>query len=322
MTGKIIRLFFAADAHGSNIVWRKWLSVPKMYDIHIMLLAGDLTGKAILPIVKQEDGSYSCKLFGEKKILKDENSLEKIKTIAGDSGYYPVVLTSSEVEELREDPQKLSSLFGTVIKKRMEEWLVLLENTISPDIEVVVMPGNDDDFIIDEIIKNHERVIYPLNKAVEFNNLPGYKMISLDYVNPTPWNTFRECSEKDLKKKLNKLADIIDAEWKRVICNFHPPPYDTNIDLAPKLSKDLKPVSSFISPVIKEHVGSKAVRNFIEDKQPFLGLHGHIHEARGYDYIGNTIVFNPGSEYSQGILSGLILEIQDFRIKKWWWVSG
>ena len=52
------------------------------------------------------------------------------------------------------------------------------------------------------------------------------------------------------------------------------------------------------------HVGSKAVRQLIEKDQPLIGLHGHIHEARGFVKIGRTLCINPGSEYGEGVLRG------------------
>jgi len=314
------KLFFSADVHGSEIVWRKWLSVSKMYDVDMVILSGDLTGKAIMPIVERKGGIYTCKLFGERKILRSEEEVLEIETIAKNAGYYPVRLTPEELEELKKNPVKLDRLFVEVIEERMREWLRLLEEKLPPNVEAVVMPGNDDSFSIDPIIKEYDRVIYPLGKSVEV--FSKFEMISLDYTNPTPWNTPRECSEKELESKLKELTKLISVDWNKVICNFHCPPYNTNIDLAPKLDKNLKPVTSLLGPTVTEHVGSKAVRKFIQEFQPLIGLHGHIHEASGFDRIGNTLVLNPGSEYSSGVLNGFIIEFSEEGIKKWWKVSG
>jgi Icc-related predicted phosphoesterase len=56
-------------------------------------------------------------------------------------------------------------------------------------------------------------------------------------------------------------------------------------------------------------VGSKAVRRAIERYQPLLGLHGHIHESRFAQKIGRTLCINPGSEYGEGVLRGVVLEL-------------
>jgi Icc-related predicted phosphoesterase len=63
------------------------------------------------------------------------------------------------------------------------------------------------------------------------------------------------------------------------------------------------------------HVGSKTVRQLIEKHKPLLGLHGHIHEARGFAKIGRTLCINPGSEYGEGILRGALLNIDEKEVK-------
>jgi Icc-related predicted phosphoesterase len=56
-------------------------------------------------------------------------------------------------------------------------------------------------------------------------------------------------------------------------------------------------------------VGSKAVRKMIEKYQPLVSLHGHIHESRFAQKLGKTMCINPGSEYGEGILRGVVLEL-------------
>ena len=63
------------------------------------------------------------------------------------------------------------------------------------------------------------------------------------------------------------------------------------------------------------HAGSVAVRRLLEEFQPLLGLHGHIHEARGAVRLGRTLALNPGSEYSEGVLKGAIVNIDGGKVK-------
>lgn len=314
-----VRVYFATDVHGSERVWRKWLAVPKHYKANILILAGDLTGKSIVPLIEQKDGTYACKIFGRRIVAHDNHEIEKIKEDIRFSGYYPIVCTPKEVEELKSKPKKLDELFEKVMVDNIIRWLRMVEEHVPKDVKVIVMPGNDDIFAIDEPIKKCERVIYPLGKAVPL--CFDYEMISMDWTNPTPWNSPRECSEKELWKKLEKLVDFITVDWSRVICNFHCPPYMTLLDLAPKLDKDLKPVYVLGRPV-REHVGSKSVREFEKKYQPLLGLHGHIHESYASDRVGSTLVVNPGSEYTEGILRGFILDFTKDKIERWWKVEG
>ena len=41
-------------------------------------------------------------------------------------------------------------------------------------------------------------------------------------------------------------------------------------------------------------MGNLAVRRYIEERQPLLSIHGHIHEDRGVDLLGDTVLVNPG----------------------------
>ena len=108
---------------------------------------------------------------------------------------------------------------------------------------------------------------------------------------------------------------------ERAIFNFHCPPYGTNLDAAPKLDATLKPVMEG-GNLIMAPAGSKATRATIERYQPLVGLHGHVHESRAAQKLGRTMCFNPGSEYSEGVLRGVLVEFKPNKIKGWQFTSG
>jgi hypothetical protein len=118
--------------------------------------------------------------------------------------------------------------------------------------------------------------------------------------NMTPWKCPRDVEDEVLEARLERVMTNIKNPNTTILV-LHAPPYGTNIDLAPALDKDLRYVTKG-GQLIFEHVGSKGIRKIIEKYQPLLGLHGHIHESKGYDKIGRTLVINPGSEYNEGIL--------------------
>ncbi|MEN2975331.1 MAG: metallophosphoesterase [Candidatus Caldarchaeales archaeon] len=308
------KIFFMADIHNSELVFRKFLSIPKHYNVDVMILSGDLTGKTIVPIIDLGGGSYQYTFRGKTSIIRSEQDLEEVKNELKNSGVYPYVCSKGELEELKNDPGKVDRLFLKLITENIQRWTIMIEEYIDRDKQVITMPGNDDIFDIDPVLKRCKRELYPLGRLVE---LPlGYGMISLEYVNPTPWNTPREADEKNLWKMLEKNVELVDRDWSKMICCFHSPPYNTIIDIAPKLDKNLRPVYN-LGEIVKESVGSKSVRKFFEKYNPLVGLHGHIHESPGYDKVGRTIVFNPGSEYSSGILKGIILEIDNDGLRNW-----
>jgi Icc-related predicted phosphoesterase len=112
----------------------------------------------------------------------------------------------------------------------------------------------------------------------------------------------------------------VSAAPEKTIFSLHCPPYGTGLDDAPELTEDmsLKHAGHATRPV-----GSTAVRQAIEDFQPALSLHGHIHEARGSSRLGRTLCINPGSSYEQGQLLGAVVELDGKKkVKKFVLTSG
>jgi Icc-related predicted phosphoesterase len=303
-----------ADIHGSETVWRKWITAQMMYEIDVSILAGDLSGKVIVPIVKEADGTYTCRHEGRVEKASNEKELENITSRLRTRGIYPYLSSSEEIQRLKSNPEGVEELFKRVIADEMDRLLKIAEESIPTDRTVTVTPGNDDITDLDRIIDKHKRIINPLGKLVR---LPmGYEMISMEYSNPTPWNTPRECSEEELWNKLEALVPLVSGNWSKVICNFHCPPYGTRLDLAPKLDKNLRPVYTLGNPEFA-NVGSKSVRKFLEKYQPLVSLHGHIHEASGIEQIGKTTAFNPGSEYTSGVFKSVVVELDQKGMANW-----
>jgi len=299
------RIFYVCDIHGSETVWRKVLNAIPAYKVDVVIVNGDLTGKAIVPIVKIKENEWYCAPWGKGQILRSEKEVEHVIKIYSGKGFYPYITSEEELKELKNNPDKVKELFTLLMKKRLRTWIDLVKEKVTSDMTIIVSPGNDDRVEIDEVLKADDRVIYPLKKVVYIDDHP---MISCEWVNSTPWNTPRECPDEELEKLLvEEEFNRVDS-YENLICCFHAPPYNTHLDIATKLDKNLKPVTRFGLPV-KTHVGSKAVRKSFEKYQPLLGLHGHIHESKGSDRIGNTLCINPGSEYEEGILKACVIDL-------------
>jgi len=268
------------------------------------MLFGDLTGKAIVPIVKRESDWYSAPFGKTERYFSKEEVDEKIQTIR-EEGFYAIEMSESQARECQQDEKKMEALFENVMCETIDRWLGMVEEQVPKGIKVIVSPGNDDHFAIDEVIKKHERVVYPINRVVDIDD--KYKLISCEWVNPTPWFTPRECSEEELMKKLDKEFSR-ESSYENLLCNFHAPPFGTTLDIAPRIDKNLKPIAHFGS-VETENVGSKSVRDAIMKYQPLLGLHGHIHECSAHLYVGKTLCVNPGSDYRRGILRGYVVDL-------------
>ena len=51
-----MRLYFATDVHGSEVCWRKFLNAGAFHKADVLIMGGDMTGKAMVPIVATSDG--------------------------------------------------------------------------------------------------------------------------------------------------------------------------------------------------------------------------------------------------------------------------
>jgi Icc-related predicted phosphoesterase len=223
------------------------------------------------------------------------------------SGYYFYVCDLREYEKLREEKGLREELFRRLMAERLEHQLRRIEQEVPREIRVIMNPGNDDDFFVDDILKRSERVRCTLGTVEELGQ--GLSLISCEWVNPTPWNSPRECSEEELYGRLR--AEFQRAgDAKGLLCDIHAPPYNTTLDLAPKLDKELRPKRNLFGQPVMEHVGSRAVRRALQEFQPLLSLHGHIHESPGSYRLGRTLCLNPGSEYEEGIMHGHLVIVE------------
>ena len=71
------KLYFATDIHGSERLFRKFLNAAKVYGVQILILGGDITGKAIVPCVRQ-GGKYTCLLMGREYSASTQKELEEL----------------------------------------------------------------------------------------------------------------------------------------------------------------------------------------------------------------------------------------------------
>jgi len=312
MASKTFRILFVTDLHGSEKCWRKFLEVGNRFKVDCMIAAGDLTGKVIAPIIRIEENLHKCRIFGHEYELHNENEIAIMEQKIRDTGYYPYRCNLKRAEELNENKKELDKLFDELMRESVKKWLDLTTDKIDKNVRLIVNPGNDDRFVVDDIIEEHEGLIYPLGKVVHLND--KYEMVSCEWVNITPWNSPRECSEEELMKKLEKEIGRLN-HFENAVFNFHAPPYDTSLDKAPKVGKDLKPVTMLGMPQT-ESVGSRSVKDVIEKYQPFMGLHGHIHESSGKQKIGRTVCLNPGSEYASGLLRFLLIALNK-KVEYW-----
>jgi uncharacterized protein len=304
-----MKLFFATDVHGSEICWKKFVSAGKFYEADVLILGGDMTGKAIVPIIAQGDDKYKVTLLEQQSILNGKEEVDKMVLTIQNRGYYPYITDPDEVADISSTPAKTDELFLKQVLKTLERWMDYADQKLEgTGIRCYVCPGNDDVFEVDSVIAASKLVRSVEGQVIELDE--NHEMISSGWSNITPWQTHREESEEAL---LSRLEAVISKakNTSNAVFNLHPPPYGSGLDEAPELTKDLRPAYAGRSLV---SVGSKSVLAVIDKYQPLLGLHGHIHEGKGTRKYKKTLCINPGSMYEQGILHGAIVELKPQKV--------
>jgi uncharacterized protein len=312
-----MKVFFATDIHGSDVCWRKFLNAGAFHKADVLVMGGDMTGKAMVPIVAR-NGGWELTLQEQKHRLETDDELVAMEKRIRDRGYYPVRLSQDEVDAWQADQALVDARFKQEMLGNVERWMALADERLrGKGIRCVVSPANDDMFEIDPLIESAE--IVELGEANTIQ-LDGFTLVSTGWANPTPWNTFRELPEDQLRARIDGLvADVPDP--RRAIFNFHAPPHGSNLDNAPKIDADMRYVSGGQALI---PVGSTAVRDAITAYGPVLSLHGHIHEGRGAVKIGRTLAVNPGSSYEDGVLQAAIVELDEKKgeVKRYLLING
>ena len=300
-----MKLFFATDVHGSELCWKKFINAGKFYGVDVLILGGDMTGKAIVPIIAQGNDKYKVTLLEQEKILNGEQEVQEMVKTIQNRGYYPYVTDPDEVAEISSKEGAFDKFFLDQMITAITRWMEYADEKLpETGIRCYVCPGNDDTFEIDEVIAQSKSVELIEGKIINLDE--HHEMISTGWSNPTPWNTPREEPDEKLKERIEGLISTL-GDVSNAVFNLHAPPYGSGLDEAPELSKDLRLMYAGRSTV---PVGSKAVLEIIEKYQPLLGLFGHIHEAKGTRIYRKTLCVNPGSSYEQGILNGAVIELK------------
>jgi len=309
-------IFFATDVHGSEICWKKFINAGKFYNADIIVLGGDMTGKALVPFIKEGSGKYKVNFLEEDMLLSAEGKLAMEKNIS-DRGCYPIEISETEFAELSADPSKVENLFVERVLLMAERWVKFAEERLSQwGIRCIICPGNDDMFEMDSVFAASRHITMAEGQVIDLDG--HYVMISSGWSNPTPWNTHRECSEEELEAKIEKMVAQV-ANMERCVFNLHAPPFGSGLDEAPELDENLRPKYAGRSLI---PVGSSAVKKAILKYQPPLALVGHIHEGRGIKRVKKTLCINPGSSYEQSTLLGALVEMDKKGIKKYLFTSG
>jgi Icc-related predicted phosphoesterase len=317
------RVFFAADIHGSQITFRKFLAAAAFYGVDALVFGGDLMGKALVPIVRTNGGFHASFQGRDEEIAAD--GLRAFTDTLEQPGFYWKVFDRDEYDAVERDPMAKHGLFHELASERLAGWIERAEEVLrGTGVRMYLTGGNDDEPSVLETLERYDghRVVASEGRLVELDD--EHTMITVGLSTPTPWDTPREASEDEISRAIEQaVASVPDVG--RCVFNLHCPPKDTPIDTCLKL--EVRP-GELPRPIrhggqfLTTGGGSTAVREAIERYQPLVGLHGHIHESGGRFRIGRTQTFNPGSEYVQGVLQGVIVALRGGRLVSYQHTQG
>jgi Icc-related predicted phosphoesterase len=301
---RALRIYFSTDIHGSERCFRKFLAAATTYEADVLIMGGDIAGKGLVPI-RAENGMLTAQVRGESVSLPQEEEA-RLRAEINRLGFYSVVGDPAEMDRLESDPKAVDQAFRREIVAQIQAWCRLADERLAPEVRCLITPGNDDPLEIDPVLKAGPRIESPEG---ELYDLGPALLASCGDVTPTPWNTEREFSEEELGERLARMLDAV-PKGRRVVANFHNPPFSSGLDFAAELDANLTPVLRGGRPSIVP-VGSTAVRDAIKKYQPSVALHGHIHESKGAQKIGRTLCLNPGSDYAADLLRGVVVDLAE-----------
>jgi len=318
------KLFYATDVHGSERTWKKFLNAAKFYGADALVMGGDVMGKLAIPVIREPGGRFRATIHGRVERVDSEAGVAELRARIGDLGFYDVVMDEDEYRATQADPEAVERLFVRLATERLVRWIDLAETRLAgTGIKVYATGGNDD---VDEVMAVMDRPGTEAFVACEGRAVPiddEHVMVSMPYVNPTPWRTPREAEEPELASRIEAMAGTF-GDHAKVIFNFHAPPVDSTLDTCPMLDASTDPPSQVVrgGQAVLYGAGSTAIRTSIERYQPMLGLHGHIHESQAAARLGRTVCVNPGSEYGEGVLRGCLLTIAGGKVTSYQMTAG
>ena len=310
--GEPTRVFYACDIHGSEPTYRKFLNAAKFYEVDALIFGGDLMGKLLIPIVREVGGTWRARLQSQDHHIRSAPEMAQFKRTLQTLGFYWQEMDPEEYKDYVGQQDRIDALFDVLAKQRLAEWIALAEERLAGShVRVFLCGGNDDTdevlSALDEVAQ--DRVVSAENRSVAVDD--EHVVVTIGYSTPTPWETPREKADPEIAEVIEKVMAGV-ADPSRAVFNFHCPPLNSTLDTCLKLDASVWPPGPLMENGQPVHygAGSQAVADALLAYQPTVGLHGHIHESRGMIDYGRTPAYNPGSEYGEGVLRGLIVNIR------------
>ena len=149
-------------------------------------------------------------------------------------------MTSDEHGPPRRSPRRARQPASSeLICQRVIEWIAYAKERLEGSgVRILTAPANDDPFAIDDVIAEHGGEVFVNVEGEVVEIAPGHELISTGYTNETPWHTPREYPEEVIGAQIKEMASRLERPESAVF-NLHPPPHNSQLDLAPELDDEL-----------------------------------------------------------------------------------
>ena len=278
-----------------------------------------MTGKAIVPIVKTgpADTATSCRT--QRHDFEGADELAKNQRLIRDHGYYPVATYRRRGAGVRAETRRSSRGCSTnAMRSTVEEWVAWADERLSGNgIQCIVCPGNDDNSTSTRSWPPSKRIMVGEGNVID---LPEkYQLVSSGWTNLTPWDTPREEEETELSARIEAVIAQATAPPERLVLGLHAPPYDTQLDVAPKIDWETLTVQG----QDQAHVGSSAVQGDHRRRPAApVAARPHPREPRRHPYRSHA-GDQPRQLVREGMLSGVVVELDGKdKVKRYRLTSG
>ena len=261
-----MRIFYVTDIHGSEICWRKFLNAGPFYGADVVIVGGDVTGKAMVPIVER-GGHWEATFQDHHEVLETETEVRAIEPKIQNRGYYPIRVSDEEYRHMQEDEDAVDKRFkrGHDGGDRALDRDGRRQARRARCIRVIVCPANDDMFEIDPILQSGH--VVEMGGEEHPIDLEGFTMVSHGLDEPDAVGHVPRAARGAARRAARRPSSSTSPTPSTTIFNFHAPPYGSGLDEAPALDDDMniKAGGQAMRPV-----GSTSVRAAIERVQPVL----------------------------------------------------
>jgi uncharacterized protein len=170
-----MRIYYASDIHGSEKLWRKFLNAASFYEADVLIMGGDLTGKVMVPLVERKPQVWVARVFGKDQKAKGDHNAAELERRIRLNGFYPLRCDEDEYQRLQHDEVHRDAVFKELMRAELNRWMQIAADKLGRStVRCFVMPGNDDEWDIDDVLHNAPAPVESVEGRVDQSDAVGF----------------------------------------------------------------------------------------------------------------------------------------------------